>query len=156
MALSAEPVINAQTGNNREQRLAGQNAVATAAQDELLARAKVGNVTAQDLPFAQQVLAALKQNQQVNAFAASKGSNLSFAGEQSFTALLVQATHAVELASAAAAAADAGARSVGLASRTVNVNLNVGGRSYQVNGTQSNVDGLLAALEQARLASGGG
>ena len=86
------------TGSTREERLAGQNSVDASAQYNLLARARKGQITADDLPFAQTVLAALINNSRLEA-SVNPGA-ISLAGQASRREDYALAQRAVDLAAA--------------------------------------------------------
>ncbi|WP_019654019.1 tape measure protein [Variovorax atrisoli] len=74
--------IKSVTGDTREQRLAGQNATDNRLMFELRDKLRAGTLTAEDAGSLRAVIAALKQNAQVNADADKKGSFISLEGRR--------------------------------------------------------------------------
>lgn len=74
--------VKSVTGDTRGQRLAGQNAVDNRLMFDLREKLKAGTLTAEDAGSLRAVIAALKQNAQVNADADKKGSFISLEGRR--------------------------------------------------------------------------
>ena len=186
--------IKAQTGNTREERLAGQNAVDAGGFFELRKKLAEGTLSEQDRALVESVMSAAKQNAEMNAAATrSMAGAISWDGRRSTSeqsdvarraldslnqrrasaeaktrreeaareAAAAQKT-AATTASPSVAASTTASPSVAASTtaketsatipstRTVNVNLTLGGRSATIPTSESGADALLKILEQAQ------
>lgn len=180
--------IKAQTGNTREERLAGQNAVDATGAAAVRAKLAAGTLTEADRAMVEAVLSAAQENAKINASATRLSAGaISWDAKRSVAQEMDEARRALdslnsrkaeaeaktrreeaarEAAAAQKTAATTASPSVAASTtaketsatipstRTVNVNLTLGGRSATIPTSESGADALLKILEQAQSALG--
>lgn len=140
----ARPQRGSVTGNTREQRLAGQNAVDNSLIFELRDKLNAGTLTADDADDLRNAISALQQNQtidrSVDRMSAGAFSLDGMRDRNAWAAVMVQFQQALQRTETG---------------RNVNVNLNVGGRTVTVPTTEEGAQGLIQSLDRASLVARG-
>lgn len=134
------------TGNTREERLAGQNAVDNTLMFTLRDKLNAGTLNAEDADEIRAVIAALDQNEQVNR-------DLDRLNPAAFS--LTGAADRNEWRNVRARLDQALGSLGAQVGRTVSVNLNLGGKTQTVNTDEQGASALISTLQLASLSSRG-
>lgn len=145
------PAGGSVTGNTREERLAGQNAVDNSLQFKLRDKLQTGDLTTEDVDELRAVVAALKQREQidrdVDRMSPGAFSLDGMRDRQEWQRARVQFEDAI----ARLSGGNEGAAPV---SRTVQVNINTGRGTETVNTDEAGAAAIVRALQSASLSAG--
>lgn len=144
----ARPAGGSVTGNTREERLAGQNAVDARLQFEIAQKLQRGQLTQADLPAMQAVIASLQQQQTID-----RGVDRMSAGAYSLDGMRDRAQWAAVLQQLQTTVNRMGGQGQG-PGRTVTVKLDTGRGLEAIQTDEAGADALIRALQSAGLRAG--